>query len=255
MPESSLPSQAGTGNTKAKFNLVFLPGLHGTAELFDDLVTQIQALEPQLEVSFQTTLISYPTDLKQSYSKLFDWLCTHLAPHKKSDSSIVIISESFSTPLDLKLADKSPHKIQALIIGGGFCASPASPSFALLPLRPLFLIAPPRTAVSHFLTGPNSSANLVTKVRSAVKKVPSKILSQRVRSILTLEEEQTPTIKNTPVLLLQAENDTLIPWEIQNQLEQHLPHATSHWLESPHLIFQAHPKTCASHILEFLSII
>ncbi|MGJ8655123.1 MAG: alpha/beta fold hydrolase [Akkermansiaceae bacterium] len=253
MPESSLPSYAKTDNTrKNNINLVFLPGLHGTAELFDNLVSRIQRLEINLEVSFQTTLISYPTDLKQSYAKLFKWLCSDLSLDKTTGQQTVIIAESFSTPLALKLANKFPKAIHAVIIGGGFCASPANPGFALLPIRPLFLIAPPRTAVRHFLTGTNSSSELVTKVRSAVKHIPAKTLSQRTRSILTLEEEQTPTIINTPVLLLQAEHDALIPWEVQNQLEQHLPHATSHWIDSPHLIFQAHPQSCAQLIVKFL---
>ncbi len=228
---------------------MFLPGLHGTDELYDGLIDQLNLLE----VSFHPTLISYPADLKQSYKKLFKWLCSHLALDQKNVGyQTVIIAESFSTPLALKLADKFTPQVKAVIIGGGFCASPTNPGFALLPLRPLFMIAPPRSAVRHFLTGAESSPELVDKVRSAVKKVSSKTLTQRISSILTLEEEQTPTIPKIPVLLLQAEHDAIIPWEIQNQLEQHLPHAVSHWLDSPHLIFQAQPETCASHIITFL---
>jgi len=246
MPDSSSAIRP-TGET----HLIFLPGLHGTDQLFEDLIEQLNLLEGSL----QTTLINYPPDLKQSYKNLFDWLYTHLALDQKNvtdEANIVIIAESFSTPLALKLADKFPQQVKAVIIGGGFCASPANSSFALLPLRPLFMIAPPRSAVRHFLTGPESSPELVGKVRSAVKVISSRNLSQRIRSILTLEEEQTPTIPKTPALLLQAEHDAIIPWEAQNQLENHLSHAECHWLESPHLIFQAQPETCASRIVEFL---
>ena len=246
-----MPNSSSVIRPKGETHLIFLPGLHGTDELFDDLVGQLDLLE----VSFQTTLINYPPDLQQSYRKLFDWLCSHLALDQKNatdKANIVIIAESFSTPLALKLADQFTQQIKAVIIGGGFCASPTNPGFALLPLRPLFMIAPPRSAVRHFLTGAESSPELVDKVRSAVKRVSSRTLTQRISSILTLEEEQTPTIPKIPVLLLQAEHDAIIPWEIQNQLEQHLPQAVSHWLDSPHLIFQAQPETCASHILAFL---
>ena len=247
-----MPTSSSAIRLTGETHLIFLPGLHGTDELFFDLVEQFNLLE----VSFQTTLINYPPDLKQSYKKLFDWLCSHLALDQKNatdKAKTVIIAESFSTPLALKLADKFPQQVKAVIIGGGFCASPANPGFSLLPLRPLFMIAPPRSAVRHFLTGPESSPELVDTVRSAVKKVSSRNLTQRIRSILTLEEDQTPAIPKTPVLLLQAEHDAMISWEIQNQLEQHLPHADCQWLDSPHLIFQAHPEICASRILEFLT--
>jgi pimeloyl-ACP methyl ester carboxylesterase len=247
MPNSSSAIRL-TGET----HLIFLPGLHGTDELFDDLVGQLKLLE----VSFQTTLINYPPDPKQSYQELFNWLCSHLVLDQEitdNKTKIVIIAESFSTPIALKLADKFPKQVKAIIIGGGFCTSPANPIISLLPLRPLFMIAPPRSAVEYFLTGSGSSPELMNKVRSTIKKVSSKNISQRVRSILTLDEEQTPTVSETPVLLFQAENDAVIPWEIQNQLENHLPHAECHWLDSPHLIFQAHPKTCALHIVEFLT--
>lgn len=230
--------------------LIFLPGLHGTAELFDDLTEQLTLLG----VSFQPTLISYPLDFEQSYENILQWLCSHLELDKKSsDSKAIIIAESFSTPLALRLADVFPQQISAVVIGGGFCASPANPGLALLPLRPLLMITPPRSAVRHYLVGAESTSELVDQVRSVIKKVSSNILTQRISSTLTLEEEQTPTIADTPVLLLQAQHDALIPWEIQNQLEQHLPHAQTHWLDSPHLIFQTHPDICASYIVEFLT--
>ena len=246
MPSSSQPADR---NIKGEHHLIFLPGLHGTAELFEDLIDHLNLLD----LNFRSTLISYPTDLDQSYQALFRWLCSHIAlDQQNSDAKTVIIAESFSTPLALKLADKFPQQISAVVIAGGFCASPANPGFAILPLRPLFMLSPPRSVVRQLLTGPKSSSKLVDKVRSVAKQVPSNLLTQRIRSVLTLEEEQTPILPNTPVLLLQAQHDAIIPWDTQNQLEQHLPHAQSHWLDSPHLLLQVHPKTCASHIVEFL---
>ena len=255
MSNSSPPRRPDTSNNKAKhFRLLLLPGLHGNAELFDDLIHHIH----QLEVSAQFTLITYPTNLPQSYNQLFSWLCSYLALDDSAhppEPKTVIIAESFSTTLAIKLAKKLPHIIDAVIIGGGFCSSPVNPGLALLPLRPLFMVSPPTLAIRHFLTGSDSSAKLNTKVRAAIQKNSSKNLSQRVRSILTIEENQTPSIPNIPTLLIQAEYDALIPSEVQNQLEQHLPHATSLWLDAPHLIFQAQPATSASHIKAFLDTI
>ena len=172
MPESSQPSdQDKNRSIREKTHLIFLPGLHGTAELYDDLVEQLH-LQLSLagsEVSFTNTLISYPTDFKQNYSRLFSWLCSELNFDQiSSDTKVVIIAESFSTPLAIKIAQKFPARINGLVIGGGFCASPAYPGFALLPLRPLFMISPPRSAVRHFLSGTESSKELVHKVRYVV---------------------------------------------------------------------------------------
>ncbi len=220
---------------------ILLPGLHGSDVLYGDLVSQ-------LDIASSAQCISYPEDIEQSYSELYTWLTIQV----DFSSPKVIIAESFSTPLALQIAANFPDQIKAVIIAGGFCSTPISSAVALLPLRPLFMLKPPLMAIQHFLLDRESDEKLLKKVQSVIHRVPTHILNQRIRSILALDPADTPSINDTPTLLLQAQNDKLVRWEVQNQLENHLPHAEVHWLDSPHLLFQSHPKQAANLINRFL---
>jgi len=253
MSESSPPSHNRYHDTTADIRLVFLPGLHGTAELFDNLLTQLQSQKQILKVNFHTLCVSYPTHISQSYQSLFNWLSEHLTLDNHSGSQSIIIAESFSSPLAIRLADKFPQTIKGIVIAGGFCSSPFHSHFSLLPLRLLFMMPPPSRIIQYFLTGPHCSTHLMNQILTILKKVSSKNLTERVRSILLLAEKPLPTIPNTPTLLLQAESDNLISWDTQNILQQHLPHSISHWLPTDHLLLQLSPESSVSHIITFIN--
>jgi hypothetical protein len=113
------------------------------------------------------------------------------------------------------------------------------------------LLRPTKRALRHFLIGDEASESAVEELRKIVRSIPSKVLSQRIRAILSLEELECPNLKGVPLQILQAQNDTMIPWEAQNQLRMHYEKATTHWLDTPHLILQSAPKECANLITEF----
>lgn len=250
MSEHSPPADQDK-NTELETRLIFLPGLHGTDDLFEDLLEELQR-----KISFQKILITYPNDIKQTYKKLTKWLVSYLEINEWSSESekvkTIIIAESFSTVIALKLAEKFPKHIHGVVISGGFCSSPVPTIFNFIPLRPFFFIKPPLLVIRRYLTGSASSINFVMDVAAVLRKTSSKRVVERLRSILSLEEEQVPSIPATPVMLFQAEHDEVIPWKKQNQLEQHLQQAETHWLDSPHLIFQVHPGMSSDLILEFL---
>ncbi|MFC5049854.1 alpha/beta fold hydrolase [Rubritalea spongiae] len=217
----------------------FFPGLHGTSALFTPLVEALGDVPIEL--------INYPTDISQSYDSLLDWTS------KNIDWTIPrsLVAESFSGPLALRIAELQSHSVRALTLAASFCASPTNPSLALLPLRPLMLLRPTKGALRHFLIGEEASEQEVEELRNTVRSIPAKILSQRIRAILSLEENQCPKLENLPIQILQAQNDTMIHWEAQNQLRMQYEHATTHWLDAPHLILQTHPRECAILIKEF----
>ncbi len=161
-------------------------------------------------------------------------------------------------PLALMLADRYSNIIQAVIIAGVFCSSPivndtAVAAISLLPLRPLFMLKPPKAAIKYYLTRSEVRSDFVKDVQTVIKFTSSKVISNRVRSVLNLDKSVCPNIPNTPTVLLQAEDDNLIPWETQNALENHLLHAQSHWLKSPHFVLQTHPRDSVEYIVGFLT--
>lgn len=253
---SSLSSDSRLETTKSKsFHLVFLPGLHGTAELFCGLNSAIsKSLEVSFstEVSFTKTLINYPITIPQSYESLKQWLTKELKLELRERSQkIILIAESFSSPLAIMLADEFPDQIEAVVLGSGFYRSPLNSTLSYLPTTPIFKIPIPKIAVRYFLTGNTSTDDLIQQVRNTVSAIPARVLSERLKSVLTLKENNTKS--HPQILLLQAQYDALIPLKAQKQLEKHLPQAKSYWINSPHLIFQAHPEICSRHIIAFLS--
>lgn len=218
-----------------------LPGLHGLATLFEPLINELGDV--------MIECVEYPTDIPQSYDSLSDWLTNNIDWSQPR----VLVAESFSGPLALRMANKFPEAIQALVLAASFCNSPTTPNLALLPLRPLLMLKPSRAAIRHFLLGPDASNNEVNDLRKTIAEIPARALSQRVRSILKLRHEDCPSINQTPMLILQAQDDNMIPWETQNQLRMQYQHATTHWLDSPHLVLQRHPVESSEFIKQFIS--
>ena len=220
----------------------FLPGLHGTDDLYGELASC-------LPDGVETELINLPTKGKQDYKTLTCWLKRHL-----DDSSArkrVLVAESFSGPLALAYAASQPEGVAAIVLGASFCEAPHNPGIALLPLRPLFMIKPPRKALEHFLIGSDASGEKVRELGNTISTISASTLTKRVRAVLELEEADAPSLPDIPMLILQAKDDNLIPWEAQQRLELRYPDAHVHWIPAPHLIFQRHPEVCMEKMQDF----
>ncbi|MFD0894587.1 alpha/beta hydrolase [Luteolibacter ambystomatis] len=194
------------------------------------------------------TVLPIPKEGAQDYESLV----TALAP-QLPEGPLVLIGESFSGPIAMKLAKRERGRVEALVIAGGFCASPAPAGLALVPLRPLFLLPPPAIFLKKYLAGPEATHELVESLGAAIRSVPSATLSARAEVILALQESDCPSFESLPVLLVQAHHDEVLSWESQSRLERHFPEADSVWIESPHLLLATNPDVCREAVVEFLS--
>ena len=199
-------------------------------------------------VSSESLCISYPTQLSQDYDTLYEWLVDEI------DFSIprAIIAESFSSPIAIRLAAAFPDTIQAVVIAGGFCSSPAPSFLRFAPLRAIFSFPPPKKLIRYFLLDRESDDSLLEEVKKSTSQLPAKSFAQRVRAILTLNRSDFQLIHDTPVLVLQASRDQVIDSKTQQSIEQVAPNARVHWIDAPHLIFQQKPVHCAKLITHFL---
>lgn len=221
--------------------VVIFPGLDATG----DLTTDFASGDWQ---SLAVKVISIPKQGPQDYPSLVQRITPELP-----EGPLILVGESFSGPLVMKLAEQERLRVKALVIAGGFCSSPVSAGFALIPLQPLFLIRPPATVLRKFLAGSDASKDLVNRLSEVIRSVPSAILAERVRVILTLEENECPAPEGVPTLLLQAKQDGIIPWETQSLMERHFAEPTVVWIDSPHLLLAARPEACREAVMSFLS--
>ncbi|MBT8044101.1 MAG: alpha/beta hydrolase [Verrucomicrobiae bacterium] len=218
----------------------FLPGLHGSDELFG-------AIQDRLPDDIEADFVNLPPDGKQDYDTLCKWLDDELSKGRRR----LLIAESFSGPLAMRMANLRPDEISGLVLAASFCDAPLNPGLALLPLRPLIMVKPPRKALRHFLIGEDATDADVAQIRAVVQSMPKSTMSKRIRTILQLQETDNPPLPGLPMLILQANNDNIVPWEVQRKLEACYPDADSQWIESPHLILQRCPGTCIKRIAKF----
>ena len=114
-PESSDHERVDGGVLR----LVLLPGMDGTGELFADFLTALPSwIVPEV--------IRYPTDRNLSYAQLQ----AELRPVLSRSGPFVLLAESFSSPLAVRLAADAPSGLRGLVLCAGFVCPPVARSFA-----------------------------------------------------------------------------------------------------------------------------
>lgn len=220
---------------------MILPGLDGTGLLTEDFAAgDWKGLAVQV--------MPIPKEGAQDYPSLAKKIAADLPP-----GPLILLGESFSSPLALLISAQERQRVTALILAGGFCSSPVSPALSLIPVRPLFLIRPPASILRMFLAGPEAPRSLIQRLSKAIRSVSSGTLTERVRVILALQEKDCPAPEGVPTLLLQARQDAMIPWDTQSRLERHFVEPTVVWIDSPHLLLAARPEACREAVLAFLN--
>ena len=112
--------------------LVLLPGLDGTGKLFSEFVKSLGS-------SVDSRIVAYPKDLALGYDEL-ETLVLAALPR---DRRFILLGESFSGPIAIRIAARSPAGLVALILCGTFAKNPfpwlgwARPLAAYLPLKSL----------------------------------------------------------------------------------------------------------------------
>jgi len=221
--------------------LVILPGLDGTGTLSEAFAGGNWDDRP-------VVVLPLPADGPQDYETLEDTLASQLP-----DGPLILLGESFTSPLAARLARRERGRVEALILVGGFCSAPRSPSFAMMPLRSIFLMKPPVPLLRRFLLGNDAPEEAVETLLKAVENIPPETLAKRVEVVLALAENECPSPEGLPVLLLQSRNDEAIPWEAQSKLERHFPDAKVVWIEGPHLLLDRRPDECREAAKAFLA--
>jgi pimeloyl-ACP methyl ester carboxylesterase len=182
---------------------LLLPGLDGTGQLFAPLLER-------LPDSVTPCIVSYPPDQELSIAQLVEHVRSQLPP---ADESFVLLAESFSGPVALRLAATRPPGLRAVVL----CAS-----FAFLPFNPLlrstlrvlshllFYLPVPAWAVRLLLAGPDAPASLLSVFYHALATVRPAVLGQRVRLALDADERPSLVRLSVPLLWVQPSADFLL---------------------------------------------
>lgn len=211
--------------------VVALPGLHGSAALFEPLRSAATG-------AFELRPLSLPARPVASYAALANEVAPMLPPEP-----FVLLAESFSGPLAVQLASRAP--VSALILCATFVTSPVPRGLRGVAGTRLLPAVPPTAAIATALTG--GDWRVAKRVRAELSALPPGVVRSRIRATLEVDEREALAGLRCPVLNVRATRDRLVPRASGLEIGE-LTGVAPHELDGPHLLLQIAPSA-AVHVI------
>jgi pimeloyl-[acyl-carrier protein] methyl ester esterase len=228
-----------------EIELVFLPGLDGTGLTYGPLG---EAMPGNVRV----TVVRYPADHKLSFTELVQCAYEQLPRNKP----LVLIAESFSGPITIRLASSFPSNIKGIV----FCATfmKFSRPFLLGPTKYIpfefFLSKRMPSFLLYFLVGGKPFSDKLTPLfRQLEKLINPEVIAHRIRMLKNIDTTADARTLALPCCYIQATGDKIVPARCVVPFKKYLPGLVVKIVDGPHGILQAQPEVCAKIIMEFVS--
>jgi pimeloyl-ACP methyl ester carboxylesterase len=223
-------------------NLVILPGLDGTGARFADFIREIAP-------AVDARVIPFPTDEPLGYAEL-ETLVRQALP---ADRRFVLLAESFSGPLAIRIGADPPRGLAGVILCGTFAKNPYP---WLRRMRPLAVRLPikslPRWLRAPLMWGSGNPRRAPPRGQRAISAVAAPVIRRRIGEVLSVDETSRLGAIELPILVLTAARDRLLPRAATHLLLQSLPLAQFEEIDGPHLLLQSRPSECAVPVLRFV---
>jgi pimeloyl-[acyl-carrier protein] methyl ester esterase len=223
--------------------LILLPGLDGTGKLFTEF---LKVLDP----SIGAIIVSYPNDVPMSYDEL-ETLVSAALP---ADRPFILLGESFSGPLAIRIAARQPAWLAGLILCVTFASNPypwagewARPLAAYLPLKSL-----PRWIRAPLMWGSASPNRAPRQSERAMAHVSAAVIRHRIAALLAVNEISSLSKISVPALVLCATRDRVVSEAATRRIMHGIAHAQRVDIEGPHLLLQTCAAQCAAEVLSFM---
>lgn len=223
--------------------LVLLPGLDGTGLLFDPLLRE-------LRLEWSTQVISYPSDQRLGY----DELLLRVREQLPRDQPFVLLGESFSGPLAIRLAAELQANLRGLILVATFVRKPVRwlPR-QLGPFIPAFAFRLfPLWAQLRVLTSGESTPELRRLFRESLAQVKPAVLAHRVSEVFRVDVADEFQQIQIPILAIAARHDHTVPAHNLRLLQRLRSDLRVEMIETDHLVLQVKPERAAEAIRRFL---
>ena len=209
--------------------IVLLPGLDGTGRLFDPFVAETpDGWNPQV--------VRYPRDQVLNYDDYVDFV-RGLLP---SQESYLLLGESFSGPIAISLAAENPPGLQGLVLCNTFARNPWWRGFRYLPWASIFS-RPLPSLVARRLGAREANQPLRNLLHSSVGSVQPRVLTHRLREVLSVDVTEALNSYQGPVLYLRSALDTTVRRRSLAYIQSKKPHLRLAEYPIPHLLLQLVP--------------
>lgn len=221
---------------------VLLPGLDGTGDLLGDFAAR---LSPELDAR----IVRYPVDEALGYPAL-ERIARDALP---GDRPFILIGESFSGPIAIRLAAARPPGLRALILCASFAESPQPLLRGLAPcMRFAPLQAIPASLLSWLLLGGWGSRSSSRTLKRTIASVSHSALKLRACEVLSVDASGDLRRIQCPILHFRATQDRLVPHRCAERIRSIARDTEVVDVEGPHFLLQAVPEDCARMIKAFL---
>jgi pimeloyl-[acyl-carrier protein] methyl ester esterase len=223
--------------------LVLLPGLDGTGQLFKWF---LDALPPE----FKPIIVSLPSEM-DDYAALE----AHVMRFLPQDQPFAILGESFSGPLALRIAARGYENLVAVILVASFITQPVSwlPWFTRYLLHPLIFHLPvPIPLLRWLLLGRNPPTAVISDTLESLRSVDPAVLTGRTKAALTVDATEALVACPAPILCLGGTQDRLISSQTAERMKALRPDIECAMVDAPHFLLQRAPSAAAHAITAFL---
>ncbi|HDQ03991.1 MAG TPA: alpha/beta hydrolase [Deltaproteobacteria bacterium] len=225
-------------------HLVFMPGMDGTGLSFDLVL-------PFLPREAKITIVRYPAGKLLSFDETVECAAVQIPP---GDPPIVI-AESFSGPVAIKMIGSGRVKAKALVLCATFAKSPRPVVWRVMRFLRLPLLIKPEMP-KRFFKVVIGDDKLIDKLKPLWKKVhaqvPARVMQHRLKIINEIDVTTWLAKIKIPCRYLQAINDRLVPSSCAGYIKKHLAHLEIKRFDAPHFILQAEPQACLEEIEVFI---
>lgn len=215
--------------------LILLPGMDGTGELFAPF---LKVMPPNLSPH----VVPLPSSATMDLDAYADFVRKALP----DDDPYVLLAESFSSPLAIRIAATYPAGLRALVLVNGYWSAP-NPLLTTLAANLLYgpaLKAFARPALARkLLVGPEVEPRRLDQVLDVVHAMDRQVLRHRLA--LVSRSAPLPAPIKTPCIQIIARNDKLLKDRQQEELKEIFPNLASFKLHGPHLLLQTFPQFAA----------
>lgn len=224
--------------------ILALPGLDGTGDLF-------RWFARRAPDSVTVDAVSYPPDRQSGvldYPSHLDYARRRLP----SDGPFLLLGESFSGPVAVRLAAETPPGLAGVVLSNTFVRSPSWSGFRHLPWERLFKRLVPRNVVRRRLAGTDTTPEILAAVREVTRKVEPAVRAARMREALTVDARDALARVEVPVLYLRGTRDRLVRGRCLRTILAVKPETTVAEIDAPHMLLQIAPDAAWEAIRAFV---
>ena len=221
--------------------LVLLPGMHGTETLFEPF---LRALPPSL----RPYVVTFPPGRPLGYDDLLPIVESALP----DGEPFLLLGESFSGPLALKVAAKNPPGLRGVILVASFIRSPwRAPGWTRVFVRALFFRLVPKSTFLRSAFSRSRGGSLASLALAALAPVRADVLALRAREVFDLDAVEALRACSVPILYLVGGRDRIVSRRSLDEIRSIRPDVRVETFDAPHLVLQTRPAEAAQAITDF----